>query len=403
VLLTVLIAAVLGSLTVLVLDPITMLFRSFASVVLPVLGSLITAIHTALYRVDFLQPAVEWADNAARSFLPLDQSFVLQSLPVLLLILGVFALNLVQPRFWCRYLCPLGALLGLVSRVSWLRYHVSQADCVACKKCVTVCPTGAIDPERQFAADLSDCNQCLKCREKCPVGAISFRWHRFQRPRVRWPRLRWPRGWRDETAFDPSRRRALGLFGAALACALLIRYVPWSRAAPRMAVRPPGSAEAELLSHCVRCGECIKVCPTGGLQPTLFNGGIAGLWTPELVPRVGYCDYQCNACGQVCPSRAIPQLLLEQKQQTVIGQAIIDEQRCLPWAEGTDCSVCWELCPVPHSAIRLVHRRRGGRGGVLCPEVIPDLCIGCGVCENKCPVDGEAAIRVYAPADVDSV
>jgi polyferredoxin len=401
-LITILLTAALGSLTPLVLDPITILFRTFASVVLPILGSLTTAVNSALYRVEFLQPAVEWYDNLMRGVLPLDQSFVLQNLSILLVAAGVFTLNFIQPRFWCRYLCPLGALLGLASRYPWLRYRVSETSCIACGDCASVCPAGAIEPEHDYTANLADCDVCLACAEACPAEAITFGWHRFHLPRLRRPHMHWPREFLDKGKYDPTRRQAIGLFGAAAVCALLLRYIPDVSKRPRLPIRPPGTVEDEFLDRCIRCGECVKVCPTGGLQPTFLSAGLDGLWAPELIPRIGYCDYSCNACGAVCPSRAIPELPLEEKRLTPLGIARIDKDRCLPWAEGTDCIVCWELCPVPGAAIQLKKHGAGGpggRGSVLCPEMIEESCIGCGICENKCPIQGESAIRVYAAGD----
>jgi ferredoxin len=133
------------------------------------------------------------------------------------------------------------------------------------------------------------------------------------------------------------------------------------------------------------------------------EAGLEGLWTPVLVPRAGYCDYSCNACGQVCPVEAIPRLSLEEKRQRVIGQAHINEDRCIAWADHVDCIVCEEMCPVPDKAIVLeeaeVRTGDGERVTVQHPHVIRDRCIGCGICEYKCPVNGEAAIRVYVPSE----
>jgi NAD-dependent dihydropyrimidine dehydrogenase PreA subunit len=122
------------------------------------------------------------------------------------------------------------------------------------------------------------------------------------------------------------------------------------------------------------------------------------VWSPVLVSRHGYCDYSCNACGQVCPTTAIPKLPLEQKRNEVIGLAIIDEDRCIPFAEDVDCIVCEEMCPVPEKAIELEPHESTNKAGqtlaVLRPKVIEDLCIGCGICEHQCPVDGDAAIII---------
>ena len=151
------------------------------------------------------------------------------------------------------------------------------------------------------------------------------------------------------------------------------------------------------MSRCIRCGVCVNACPTGVLQPNHASTRWKGLWTPALETRRSFCDYSCNLCGQVCPTEAIPPLSLDEKQRTVIGRAEIDTRRCLPWAEGRPCIVCEEVCPVPQKAIRL----EGGRGGgardeavILRPRVLPNRCIGCGICEHKCPVEGEAAIHV---------
>ncbi|OGO05885.1 MAG: hypothetical protein A2Y60_04640 [Chloroflexi bacterium RBG_13_54_9] len=146
----------------------------------------------------------------------------------------------------------------------------------------------------------------------------------------------------------------------------------------------------------------MRACPTSAIQPALTEAGLEGLWTPVLVPRLGYCDYSCNACGQVCPVQAIPSLNLEEKRRQVIGLAYIDQNRCIPWADHKDCIVCEEMCPVPDKAIKLERLEvRNGDGQMVTvqrPQVIRERCIGCGICEYKCPLNGEAAIRVYVPA-----
>jgi translation initiation factor RLI1 len=130
------------------------------------------------------------------------------------------------------------------------------------------------------------------------------------------------------------------------------------------------------------------------LQPALLEAGLAGFWTPHLVPRLGYCDFGCNACGQVCPSEAIPYLTLTDKRQAVMGLAAVDRNRCLPWAYNTPCIVCEEMCPVPDKAVKL-EREQVGEIELQKPYVVAELCIGCGICEQHCPLAGEAAIRVY--------
>ena len=381
-------AALMGNLTLLVLDPVTLLFRTITVALLPALDVVVTAAEKALYNVEVLRGPVEGFDGLVRdAVLPVGPHFYEQSLLIGLVFLGIVALNAVRPRFWCRYLCPLGALLGLISKVGWLRHRVDKNDCIECGRCVRVCPTGTVDPERGFTADPSECTLCLDCESACPSNAVGFRgllglanWQRY----------------------DPSRRQAIASLGVTVLGVGLLRSVPSVLLPHNWLIRPPGAREDDILSKCIRCGECIRVCPTGGLQPGLGVAGWEGLWTPVLVPRLGYCDYSCNACGQVCPTGVIPRLDLEQKRQTVIGLAYIDRDRCIPWADGRDCIVCEEMCPVPDKAIFLEERTLtyalGGATTVRCPHVIRERCIGCGICEAKCPIKGKAAIRVYLPS-----
>jgi formate hydrogenlyase subunit 6/NADH:ubiquinone oxidoreductase subunit I len=154
-----------------------------------------------------------------------------------------------------------------------------------------------------------------------------------------------------------------------------------------------------MMRKCIRCGICVNICPTRAIHPSGTGADCDGVWTPMLVPRLGYCDYICNRCGEVCPTGAIPKLSLLEKQQTVIGKAEIDENRCIPWSQNVNCIVCQEMCPLAEKAIELddvtVTNSEGLETLVRRPVVIRDRCIGCGICDHQCPVYGEAAIRVY--------
>jgi len=142
----------------------------------------------------------------------------------------------------------------------------------------------------------------------------------------------------------------------------------------------------------------VKVCLTNGLQPTFAQAGLEGLWTPILVPRLGYCEYNCNLCSQVCPTGAIRSIDLKEKHSIKIGLAAIDHDRCIPWVQGVNCIVCEEHCPVPGKAIHFEEEERVNRRGetfiLKKPVVDPRKCVGCGICENKCPVVDIPAIRV---------
>ena len=382
ILLTILVAALLGNLSLLFLDPITLLFRSLSVVVLPALAALTGRIDQALYRVGPLQGASERLDSLARKGLPLDHPVVWQvAVPLAAMILIVLALNAVRTRFWCRYLCPLGAMLGLVSKVAWLRQRVETAACSSCGLCVDACPMGTISEDRGFNADPAECTLCMNCLQACNRGGISFRGHLT------------PAAWEK---YDPSRREALGTIGALAVGAGLMTVTPELVGDAAKPIRPPGANGDGFLDRCIRCGECMKVCPTQGLLPSLSLKDLGGLMTPILVPRTGYCDFSCNACGYACPTGALPPLPLDEKQRVVLGTAQIDERRCLPWSQNIDCIVCEEMCPLPEKAIRIEGGGSGqGRGRrAQRPRVVTDRCIGCGACEYNCPVKGEAAIRV---------
>jgi len=164
-------------------------------------------------------------------------------------------------------------------------------------------------------------------------------------------------------------------------------------------VRPPCSLpEDEFLSKCIRCGECMKVCPTNGIQPALTEAGIVGLWTPVLKMRLGYCEYECNLCSQVCPTQAIKRTPLEEKKKVKIGLAFFDKNRCLPYASARTCIVCEEHCPTPKKAIWFeevqVMTADGKLVKVKQPHVDPTLCTGCGICENKCPIADRRGVYV---------
>jgi MauM/NapG family ferredoxin protein len=233
----------------------------------------------------------------------------------------------------------------------------------------------------------ADCVACLDCAEACPTGAIRLGFA-AQAPE-----------------FSPARRKFLATLGLGLAGAFVLRVDATQVGVDAHVIRPPG-AGSDFAERCVRCGECMRVCPTGAIQPAGFQAGLGAIWTPVLVARIGQCDWTCNACGAVCPTQAIRLLELPIKQSTRIGLAYVDQNRCIPWSEGRECIVCEEMCPLPRKAITLESApslRAGITAQVKAPVVDRQVCIGCGICERKCPVGGEAAIRVYSPSQSSQI
>lgn len=225
------------------------------------------------------------------------------------------------------------------------------------------------------------------------IGTL-FRWlHQFFRP---------PR----QSRLDLSRRLLLSSGLAGLGGGLLFRTGArgQGRSFNPALIRPPGSLrEEDFLTRCVRCGECMKVCPTNAIHPTLLEAGLEGLWSPVLKMKIGYCEYECTLCTQVCPTDALKELTVDAKQQVKIGLAYFDKNRCLPYAFARSCIVCEEHCPTPKKAIWFeeveVLNSRGQKVVVKQPHIDPELCIGCGICENKCPVTDHGAVYVTSAGE----
>ncbi|HNS31850.1 MAG TPA: 4Fe-4S dicluster domain-containing protein [bacterium] len=146
-------------------------------------------------------------------------------------------------------------------------------------------------------------------------------------------------------------------------------------------IRPPGTVDEDDFNYkCVRCGKCILACPSKCLKPFPAEKGIVEWGTPFIVPRDAGC-IMCLNCASVCPSSAIVKV---KKGTLKIGTAEINSSICLVWQHQKDCLVCQEYCPVG-----AIYTDGEGR-----PIVDPDICIGCGLCEQNCPVKGESAIRI---------
>ncbi len=310
--------------------------------------------------------------------LPYKQSFFRLSFVSFVLLAGIICLEFIGKRLWCRTLCPLGALLGMVSRISFLK-RVPVRACKGCGLCHTQCAMAPFDKRNRFMSE--ECTLCMNCLDYCPDAIADFRLKGPQSP----------------VPVDISRRKLLASTVIGLSLPVLSRTR--ARAINNDLIRPPGALdEIDFLASCVRCGECMKVCITQGLQPLGLDLGIEAMFTPVLVPRLGYCEFNCVLCASVCPTHAILPLTRKQKQAIVMGKAFFDKNRCLPWAEKKGCIVCEEHCPVHNKAIRFDEIRIKDAEGkpvmVKQPYVVAERCIGCGICEHVCPVTGEAAIRV---------
>jgi polyferredoxin len=364
------------------LDPIAILLRALTFFLHPLLGESVRGGWRGLYRLmgdhrDAMAPGY----NIIRDYLlPFRETlYPLAFLSALLFLLVLF-LERYGRRTWCRELCPLGTLLGIAARFSPF-VRTPTAPCSPCRRCADACPAGF---DRELMQK-EECLACMACVTACPARKVGFSF-----------------GLRREPGPVMARRVLLGGLLSGFFLARVFRF----RAPEAQArfLRPPGvGSEEEFLKRCVRCGECMKVCLRSALYPAFFQAGVEGMYTPLLIPRLGYCEYNCTLCGQVCPTGAIPDLEPAEKKRQVIGRAVFDKNHCIPFARRMDCIVCEEHCPIPQKAIRSEPVTVIGFGGerrtVKQPYVVEELCNGCGICENVCPLEGKAGIEVFAVKD----
>ncbi|MHC4567066.1 MAG: 4Fe-4S dicluster domain-containing protein [Planctomycetota bacterium] len=315
------------------------------------------------------------------------------------LFLVILSLGLLRQRFWCRYICPTGALFSLANFLRLTERKV-EATCVECGKCSNACSFGAIGVD--YTTRALNCTFCQSCGGVCPARSINFtgRWDKADlKPRA-------------QGNVSRSRRSFIGgMAGAAAAGVAAPALIARPATTP---VRPPGSVpEEKFLQLCIRCGECFKACPNNVLQPIGFDHGFDGLWTPQVVADWAGCDVTCNNCGQVCPTGAIRALAPEEKRAARIALAIVNERTCLPYAGREDCRMCVDECTAAgYNAIEF--ERIGGEfdadgspiegSGYLAPVVLADKCVGCGLCQMRChsinvknkKLLEESAIRIQA-------
>lgn len=305
------------------LDPMALLYRSVNLVLLPLLdGSVLKlSVSTRYYQGAWLLGAI---------------------------FLTTVLLNLKKPRFYCRYVCPLGALFGVLGRFALWRIGKGLDSCRRnCHVCESNCE-GACAPSGQIR--ISECVLCCNCLTDCFKQEIGYRTAPSASGEIQTPGV--------------SRRAFLVSALSGAAAIPMIRL--GGQAGPgwnAQLVRPPGAlAEPMFLDRCIKCGQCMRVCPTNVIHPAAFEGGLEGLWTPMLDFRVGTsgCQLNCIACGHICPTAAIRPITLDErlgrnrfadKGPVKIGTAFIDRGRCLPWAMDKPCIVCQENCPVSPKAI----------------------------------------------------
>ena len=334
-----------------------------------IFGRIVTALVKPVYVfsnnfiVDY-----EWFDSLFPQDPPPFSSAMLAVAVISLVGIGIMAI--LKGRWFCGTLCPVGTLLGLISRFSWFKMRIENDLCVECGKCAAACKANCIDVETK-TIDNELCVRCFNCAIVCPGGGVEL---------TRLPA-------KEKLATDASKRDFLTICAATAAGAVALP--PLLRAGkPKVSpVMPPGAMDFNrFTSKCTACQLCVSNCPNGVLKPASFEYGVGGFLQPKLDFNSSFCAFDCVTCSNVCPNGALVPVTPEKKVHLQIGMVDFQQARCVVVRQHTSCGACGEVCPT--GAIRMAK----WKNHLTIPKVNTPVCIGCGACENVCPATPKAML-----------
>jgi ferredoxin len=368
------VALIWGIYTLTLLDPYSIFGRFMTFFVKPVV----------LILNNFFSGILGKFDNYTLSHIPIRGfDLIVYSIPVAFMLL-VGTLSIIRGRLYCNMICPVGTLLGLISKISIFRIRFNVEKCTRCGRCSIVCKSSCIDFLNQNI-DVTRCVDCFNCIKTCPDKALSYG--------IVGAKSSVP-------VTDESRRKFVaGSFLMFLGLSQFARGqgknvpVPTKESTVRenktSPVCPPGAGSIEhFTKHCTACSLCITACPNKVLQPSFKQYGLAGMMQPVMDYHKSFCTFNCTVCNQVCPTDALKPLALEAKKLTQLGKANFIKDNCIVKTEKTACGACSEACPT--KAVYMVPYE----GNLVIPETNQEICIGCGHCEFACPVRPFRAIYV---------
>ena len=350
---------------------------------------------------NLFQPVYLWINNVLAGIAEKHQSYAFYGVDVWVksgvalavaivtfVVVGFLALR--RGRTWCSTVCPVGTVLGLVSRFSLFRPVIDADKCKKCRKCETNCKASCIDIDNH-RIDYSRCVACMDCVDECKCGALEYRNTRFKLNPTMLNSV-------SDSPSDTSRRAFLTTTAMAAGAAVVhaqekkvdggLAVVEEKKIPHRdVPLKPAGSIGLKHFSnHCTTCQLCVSECPNGVLRP---SEKLSTLLQPEMSFERGWCRPECTRCGDVCPAGAIRPITKEEKTNIHIGYAVVVPDNCVAYRDGVQCGNCARHCPA--EAIVMVDR---GEGLAAVPSVNADKCVGCGACEYLCPSRPFSAIYV---------
>lgn len=345
---------------------------------------------------NFFRPVLAFANNIATSILESAKLYWLYPFDLhafhlipFTITIAFFALVVVMAwkkgRLYCNTICPVGTLLGYLSKLSLFRVVIKEEECLSCGACSRECKANCIDSKNK-TIDVTRCVDCFNCLTSCPTEGITYSFS-FKKNEVQ-----------NDVANNSKRdfltKTSLYLLSFSALAAQVEKKIKVTKPSTvpvfrKVAVSPPGSESVERFnSKCTACHLCVSACPTQVLQPSFLEYGFTGMLQPRLDNIAGFCNFECKVCGDVCPTGAILPLNLEKKKLVQLGKAKFVEDNCIVKTQKTDCGACSEHCPT--KAVHMIPYE----GKLVIPEVRDKYCIGCGACEYACPVTPYKAIYI---------
>ncbi len=294
-------------------------------------------------------------------------------------------------RLYCNTVCPVGTLLGYISKISLFKIIINQEECLSCDICANECKSSCIDCDNK-TIDMSRCVVCFNCIPSCPTEGITYSISYGKK-------ILKDNTSAEQKRIDISKREflskttlyflSLSTLAAQVQKKIIVTKPSTKPIFRKSAVSPPGSTGVEKFNgKCTACHLCVSSCPTQVLQPSFLEYGFLGILQPRMDNTTGFCNFECKICGDVCPTGAILPSELEKKKLTQIGKAKFVKDNCVVQTQKTDCGACSEHCPT--KAVHMIPFE----GTLVIPEVRDDYCIGCGACEYACPTKPYKAIYV---------